>query len=72
MKTLLILFLASYSLKSATVSGNISEESSSEVVIGAAVAIYELASPNDTLSFLIDSLKLKSKPIRGAYCTCSC
>lgn len=64
----LLLIFSVDSLYSAVISGNITEESSGEVVIGASVAIHKLTESNDTTLFTkIQGQKVLNTPLKGGF-----
>ncbi len=64
-----ILILTSLnSLKSAVISGNLTEENSGEVIIGASVAIHKFTDLEDTTKVtIINNKKIESTPSKGAF-----
>ena len=56
------------SIKSAVISGNISDKTSGEVIIGASVSIHVITSSTDSsLYSIVEGQKVMNTPVKGAF-----
>lgn len=67
MRIFFILILGIYSGIAGVISGNLTEKSTGEYVIGGAVAIYNQASQSDSSALSAGKFFIQKKPIKGAY-----
>ncbi len=64
----LLLLFTYLSIKSAVISGNISDKTSGEVIIGASVSIHVITSSTDSsLYSIVEGQKVMNTPVKGAF-----